>query len=57
MLSPEEQISEIDWMINGLNKSKLPGYRIAKKCSILKELRILKKEIINQKNSRVINDK
>ena len=57
MLSPEEQISEIDWMINGLNKSKLPGYRIAKKCSILKELRILKKEIINQKNTRVINDK
>ena len=57
MLSSEEQISEIDWMINELNKSKLPGYRIAKKFSILKELRILKKEIINQKNTRVINNK
>ena len=30
MLSSEEQISEIDWMINELNKSKLPGYRIKK---------------------------
>ena len=44
-------------MINGLNKTKVPGYRIAKKISILKELRILKKEIINQKNTSVINNK
>ena len=43
MLSPDEQISGIDWMINELNKSNLPGHRIAKKFNILKELRILRK--------------
>ena len=57
MLSPEEQIFEIDWMINELNKSNLSGYRIAKKISIIKELRILKKEIINHKNMHIINTK
>ena len=57
MLSPEEQIFEIDWMINELNKSNLSGYRIAKKFRIIKELRILKKEIINHKNMHIINTK
>ena len=57
MLLPEEQIFEIDWMINELNKCKLSGYRIAKKFSIIKELRILKKEIINHKNMHIINTK
>ena len=57
MLSSEEQIFEIDWMINELNKSNLSGYRIAKKFSIIKELRILKKEIINHKNMHIINTK
>ena len=57
MLLPEEQIFEIDWMINELNKCNLSGYRIAKKFSIVKELRILKKEIINHKNMHIINTK
>ena len=57
MLSPEEQIFEIDWMINEWNKSNLSGYRIAKEFSIIKELRILKKEIINHKNMHIINTK
>ena len=57
MLSPEEQIFEIDWMINELNKCNLSGYRIAKEFSLIKELRMLKKEIINHKNMRVINTK
>ena len=57
MLSPEEQIFEIDWMINELNKCNLSGYRIGKEFSLIKELRMLKKEIINHKNMRVINTK
>ena len=57
MLLPEEQIFEIDWMINELNKCNLSGYRIAKEFSIIKELRILKKEIINHKNMHIINTK
>ena len=49
-LSPKNQLYEINYMINEFNKSNCPGDNINKKCSILNELRTLKKQImINHK--------
>ena len=36
-------------MINVINKSNLPGYRIHKKLRMLKELYALKKDLINKR--------
>ena len=50
LLSPEEQLHEINYMINYFNKSNRNGENIAKKFRILKQPRIFKKEImINHK--------
>ena len=46
LLSPEEQLHEINYMINDFNKSNCNGGNIAKKFRIIKELRIFKKEIM-----------
>ena len=46
LLTPEEQLIEINRVINELNKSNQPGYKISKRFRILKELITLKKEII-----------
>ena len=48
LLTPEEQLIEINRIINQLNKSSHPGYKISKRFRILKELRILKKQIIHK---------
>ena len=42
LLSPEEQLCEINYMISEFNKSNRPGDNINKKFCILKELRTLK---------------
>ena len=47
-LSPKTQISEREFLVNLLNKSNLPGYRINKKFRMLKELHTLRKELINK---------
>ena len=49
LLSPEEQLCEINYMISEFNKSNRPGDNINKKVCILKELRTLKKQIIFNK--------
>ena len=36
-------------MIDLMNKSNLPGYRIHKKLRVLKELHSLKKDLINKR--------
>ena len=46
LLISEKQLIEINWVINELNKSNRPGYKISKRTRILKELITLKKEII-----------
>ena len=46
LLSPEERLCEINFMINEFNKSNRNGENIAKKFNILNELKILKKQII-----------
>ena len=46
LLSPENQLHEINSMINQFNKSNCKGENINKKFCILNELRILKKQII-----------
>ena len=46
LLTPEEQLIEINRVINELNKSNHLGYKISKRFRILKELITLKKEII-----------
>ena len=43
---PEEQLSEINCMINGFNKSNPKDQNIVKKIRILNELRTSKKQII-----------
>ena len=48
LLTPEEQLIEINRVINELNKSNRPGYKISIRFRILKELRTLKKEIIHK---------
>ena len=48
LLTPEEQLIEINCVINELNKSNRPGYKISIRFRILKELRTLKKEIIHK---------
>ena len=50
LLSPEERLREINFMINEFNKSNCNGENIAKKFRILNELRVLKKEIIINRN-------
>ena len=42
LLSPEEQLCEINYMINEFSKSNRPGDNINKTFCILKELRTLK---------------
>ena len=44
--SSEDQISEINSMIHGINKTNWKGENINKKFCISKELKALKKEII-----------
>ena len=44
LLIPEKQLIEINWVINELNKSNRPGYKISKGTRILKELITLKKK-------------
>ena len=46
LLSPENQLYEINSMINEFNKSNCKGENINKNFCILKELRMLKKQII-----------
>ena len=46
ILSPENQICEIDSMINNFNKSTRKDENINKKFRIINELKTLKKEII-----------
>ena len=46
LLSPKNQLCEINFMINEFNKRNRPGDNINKKFRILNELKILKKEII-----------
>ena len=46
LLAPEEQVIEINQVINKLNKSNLPGYKISRRFHILKDLNDIKKEII-----------
>ena len=46
LLTPEEQLIETNRVINELNKSNRPGYKVSKRFCILKELITLKKEII-----------
>ena len=50
LLSPEERLREINFMINEFNKSNCNGENIAKEFRILNELRVLKKEIIINRN-------
>ena len=47
LLSPQEQLREIEFWINELNKSNNLGEVIAKKIRMLGELKALKKEIIS----------
>ena len=54
LLSPEEQLLEINFMINEFNKSNRNSEKIANKYRILKQLKTLKKEI---KNTHVMNNK
>ena len=49
LLSPEEQLCEINYMISEFNKSNRLGDNINKKVFILKELRTLKEQIIFNK--------
>ena len=50
LLSPEEQLHEINYMISDFNKSNRNDENIAKKFHILKELEIFfKKIMINHK--------
>ena len=46
LLSPENQLYEINSMTNQLNKSNCKGENCIKKFRILNELRMLKKQII-----------
>ena len=46
LLSPENQLYEINCMINEFNKSNCKGGNINKNFCILNELRMLKKQII-----------
>ena len=46
LLSPEERLCEINFMINEFNKSNRNGENIAKKFRILNQLKTLKKQII-----------
>ena len=48
LLTPEEQLIEINRVINQLNKSSHLGYKISKRFRILKELRTLKKQITHK---------
>ena len=54
LLSSEEQLLEINFMINEFNKSNRNSEKIANKYRILKQLKALKKEI---KNTHVMNNK
>ena len=54
LLSSEEQLLEINFMINEFNKSNRNSEKIANKNWILKQLKTLKKEI---KNTHVMNNK
>ena len=45
LLSPENQLYEINSMTNQLNKSNCKGQNYNKKCRILNELRMLKKQV------------
>ena len=47
LLSPQEQLREIEFWINELNKINNLGEVIAKKIRMLSELKALKKEIIS----------
>ena len=54
LLSSEEQLLEINFMINEFNKSNRNSEKIANKYRVLKQLKTLKKEI---KNTHVMNNK
>ena len=54
LLSSEEQLLEINFMINEFNKSNRNSEKIANKYRILKQLKALKKET---KNTHVMNNK
>ena len=47
LLSPQEQISKINFMINEFNKTNNHWEDIARKFRILNELKTLKKQIIS----------
>ena len=52
LLSPEERLHEINFMINQFNISNRNDKNIAKKFSILKELNAFKKELIKTSNNK-----
>ena len=52
LLSPEERLREINFMINEFNRSNRNDENIAKKFIILKELNSFKKELIKTSNNK-----
>ena len=52
LLSPEERLHEINFMINQFNISNRNDKNIAKKFSILKELNAFKIELIKTSNNK-----
>ena len=56
LLSPQEQLREIEFWINELNKSNNLGEVIAKKIRMLGELKALKKEIISNPRGTCIKE-
>ena len=56
LLSPQEQLREIEFWINELNKSNNLGEVIAKKIRMLGELKALKKEIISNPRGACIKE-
>ena len=56
LLSPQEQLREIEFWINELNKSNKVGEVIAKKIRMLGELKALKKEIISNPRGACIKE-
>ena len=55
LLSPEQQLYEINFMINEFDKSNRKDENIRKEIRILNELTTLKKEIITNHKERLQN--
>ena len=55
LLSPEQQLYEINFMINEFDKSNRTDENIRKEIRILNELTTLKKEIITNHKERLQN--